>query len=115
MGDQMGRPSASGVIARARTGYCSFSTRGLEASPNINQHIGLLLSFIGDRTEAIKNVIREDNLECKIVCFFGSQAQRQNWTINAENELVAQSFGIAVVRETITTNIEIDIDRTSPG
>lgn|SRR6185312_9498612 len=106
-GDQVGRASAQGHIALARTGYCSFSSRELEASEDLDKHVALLLSFIDLRADEIRNVVREDQLRWKIVCFFSSRWQREHWKVSEANRIRAESLGISVVAETATKNVQV--------
>lgn len=112
-GDQVGRPSALGHIAVARTGYCSFSSRGIEASEDLDKHVALLLSFIDLRADELKRVVREDQLRWEIVCFFASQWQRRHWAVAEENKLHAESLGISVVAETATKNVQVVVSMES--
>lgn len=108
-GDQVGRPSARGEIPVARTGYCCFSSRGLEVSEDLDRHVALLLSFLDLRADEIRRVVREDQLSWEIVCFFTSQWQKDHWIVSEANRIHAESLGISVVAETATKNVQVEI------
>lgn len=86
----------------ARTGYCHFSTRWIESSADINDHISVLLEAVRARATEIKQLLRDRGLIYKIVCFFDDDEYKKTWVLSEKNRQMARELAIDISNETVT-------------
>ena len=111
-GDSLGsRPGYPNAIAH--TGYCGFSTSKYVNSNNINDHIGFLLDEISNNLDDIKNIIRDDDLSWKIVCFF-YPPQDFRTALSPSNLVKSTEIGIEIINDESTEAVTFVWDSPNP-
>jgi hypothetical protein len=111
-GDPLGnRPEYPNAVAR--TGYCGFSSSKYVNSNNINDHVSFLLEEISHNLDNIKNIVRDDHLSWKIVCFFHPPQDLQA-ALSASNLIKATEIGIEIVKDESIQAVTFVWDRPEP-
>jgi hypothetical protein len=112
-GDLLTKARSENQTARARVGFCGFSSIHHIISDDPNDHISFLLHQVAKRRSTIVAMLKAKSLTCNIVCI--SHGDRNyNGTVTSENLAIASVMGVEILFQKEFQGVTFVEDTTSP-